>query len=616
MVLLSSFGSSPDAPTGSDLTVSAAAGLLHLTGTPADEEGRPAVLSPHQADALAGAFAALWAGAQALGGATSGVTELTKLECLAIATSWAALQWTYAGAVPTRLGVSGYQPAGVFEAKDGAVYTIAVTEEQWLRFADAIGSPEWTSWEIFATQQGRLDAVDVLTPLVAEWAAQHTREEILAISLEHRLPFTLANRPEEATALQQQLAGDPDHARWLYRATASPEAGPPRGSARDPKQPLAGTRVLDVSSVWATPYATQLLGHLGARVIKIESRRHLDEVRRVATYHDPHAEGRADWDRSGGFREVNRGKESLELDLTTEEGRAILHQLVPGADLLVSNLTPGAGRERRLGLAEDELWALNPGLVIGRLSAYEPRSRLAGMTGYGYGMLLMCGYGYAGPDRPWTDRSVAYPDPLAATAVALGLVHALAERDRSGRGALVESTLFGVSAALMRHFAPSGEAAGRLAETPPPAFEDCLPCRHDEWIAVTCPDPQALEGLAGVLGVALDGDDPRASLAERTASWEAQSLQVALRERGVVAERLLDVRELVREGRLTGGGQLHIPEGETHLHFASPWVHDGERIDVGGRAPWLGEHTARVLEELIGIDEAGLRGLVERHVTW
>ena len=468
-MLLSSFGREPGARRGSDLTVSAAAGLLHVTGTPSDEEQRPAVLSPHQADALAGSFAALWIGAQALAGATSGVTELTKLECLAIATSWAAIQWLYAGVAPSRLGLSVYQPSGVFEAKDGPVYTIIVRDEQWERLVEAMGDPEWAHWEIFGSQPGRFDGADVLIPRVAAWLAEHTREEILDLSLRHRLPFALANRPEQAAALQEQLDGEPDHAQWLYRTTPAPQTdAPPREAAearaartaRDLRRPLAGMLVVDVSTVWATPYVGQLLGQLGARVIKIESRRRLDDVRPIMTYFDPHAEGEADWDRSGGFREVNRGKESVLLDLTTAEGRALLHRLVAQADVLLSNLTPGADRARRLGLHEDELWATNPRLVIGRLSAYQPGSQLEGMTGYGYGMLLMCGFGYAGPDRPWSDRSIAYPDPVCAAALALGLLRALEDRDRSGRGALIESTLFGVSAALMREF-------GRIARRRP-----------------------------------------------------------------------------------------------------------------------------------------------------
>lgn len=613
-MLLSAFGRQPGARRGSDLTVSAAAGLLHVTGTPSDPEQRPAVLSPHQADALAGSFAALWIGALALTGATSGLTELTKLECLAIATSWAAIQWLYTGVAPSRLGVSVYQPSGVFEAKDGPVYTIIVRDEQWARLRQAMGEPEWASWEIFGSQQGRLDGVELLAPRIAEWLAEHTREEILELSLRHRLPFALANRPDEAAALQEQLGSEPDHAQWLYRTTPAPEGDAPPSeaaearAARDPRRPLKGVLVIDVSSVWATPYVGQLLGQLGARVIKIESQRRLDDVRPIMTYLDPHAEGEMDWDRSGGFREVNRAKESVLLDLTTAEGRALLHRLVAQADVLLSNLTPGADRARRLGLHEDELWAANPGLVIGRLSAYQPGSQLEGMTGYGYGMLLMCGFGYAGPDRPWSDRSIAYPDPLCATALTLGLLRALEERDRSGRGALIESTLFGVSAALMREF-----GAERATEA---AYEGCLPCQHEEWIAVTCADAAALAATADVLRVNLDGSDPEAALAEGSRVWDAQSLQVALRQRGVVAERVLDMREVVRAGELTASDQLHVPEGETHLHFASPWVHDGERIDVRGRAPRLGEHTASVFAELLAIDAEGLRDLEARQVSW
>lgn len=115
VVLLSAFGSEADAPSGSDLTVSAAGGLLDVSGTPAEEDGRPSVLSPHQADALAGAFAALWVGALSLSGARTGTLELSKLECVGIACSWAAMQWIYAGNIPSRFGDSPFQPSGLFE---------------------------------------------------------------------------------------------------------------------------------------------------------------------------------------------------------------------------------------------------------------------------------------------------------------------------------------------------------------------------------------------------------------------------------------------------------------------------------------------------------------------
>jgi len=423
------------------------------------------------------------------------------------------------------------------------------------------------------------------------------------------LPFALANRPEQAASLQQQLSGENDHANWLYRTTSGPSTNVTYDSAHDPRKPLAGTLILDLSTVWATPYVGQLLAQLGARVIKIESRRHLDDVRSIPTYRDPHTDGHADWDRSGGFREVNRGKESLELVLTTAEGRSLLHKLVPQADVLLSNLTPGADREHRLGIATEQLWNLHPGLVIGRLSAYEPTSRLAGMTGYGYGMLLMCGYGYSGPGHPWIDRGIAYPDPLASTSLALGVVRALTERAMHGRGSLVEANLFGVSAALMREFETSSESNV--------AFEDCLPCAHEEWIAISCRTTAEFAKLANVLDTNMHDDtDPTTAFMQKSRAWDAQSLQSVLRQHGVIAERVLDVRELARTGRLTGSKMLHIPPSETHLHLASPWQLNNERIDVAARSPWLGEHTAELLEELLDIDAITRDGLIEREVTW
>ena len=81
----------------------------------------------------------------------------------------------------------------------------------------------------------------------------------------------------------------------------------------------------------------------------------------------------------------------------------------------------------------EALWEANPRLVIGRLSAYQPQSRLAGLVGFGYAMLLACGFGYQGEGEPWIDRSIAYPDPQAGFVLAFAMIDALQRRERSGR---------------------------------------------------------------------------------------------------------------------------------------------------------------------------------------
>ena len=274
-------------------------------------------------------------------------------------------------------------------------------------------------------------------------------------------------------------------------------------------------------------------------------------------------------------------------------------------------------------------------MIIGRLSAYHPDSRLAGLVGFGYAMLLACGFGHQGEGEPWIDRSIAYPDPQAGFVLAFAMIDALQQRERSGRGALIEVDLFGPSAALHRYLGsdypprdgvPAQLDPTRGFELPVPVFSECLPCLHDEWVAVTCASPEEVERLTDALGAdgPAAGETPR-ELARRLGAVslqrEAQQLETLLRDRGLAAQRVLDMRQLVREAGLTSAahassGLFRVPEGERHIHAASPWVLDGERYDSKRRAPRLGEHTAAVLGELVGLAPDEIADLEAREVAW
>ena len=636
-VVISAFGRGPDAPRGSDLAVSAASGVLHLTGASRDPEGRPLPLHPHQTATIAGSLAATALLLAEGCGRPGQLAELTRRECFAICAAGEVTKWTYAGLVPSRLGSPLFQPSAVMRAGDGDLFVLCTSEEQWDRLAAAMGEPEWARWEIFGDRGLRARNWDVLEPRLGEWVAGRTRGELMAIALESRLPFALALAPAETGELAEELAGSAGVRDWLYRTTPGPAAPPsPRAAKGGPfvalRRPLDGVTVLDLSTVWATPLCAAQLAHLGARVIKVEVRARLDHSRArlgelsAADSHLP------DHDRKGSFRETNQGKESVTLNLAADEGRRLLLGLARHADVVLSNFTPGVAE--RLGLSADALWGANPGLVIGRLSAYRPGSRLAPLTGFGYAMLLACGFGWQaaedGAGAPWIDRSIAYPDPQAGFVLAFAIVDALRTRAAGGPGALIEVDLFGPSAAMHRYLG-EGDGGGAPPEgrgfaLPPPAFSEVLPCRHGEWVAVTCETAEEAARLPGALGAEEGGtgETPRAlarRLGEASRRREAQQLEAALRGRGLAAQRVLDVRQLVREGGLTAAahastGLFRVPDGERHLHAASPWIVDGERLDAMRRAPRLGEHTASVLGGLLGLAPAGVAALESRRVAW
>ena len=474
-VVISAFGREPDAPKGGNLTVAAASGVLHLTGSSGDPEGRPLALHEQQTETIAGSYAALATLLAAAQGRPGQLIELTKHECFSICAAGEVVKWTYAGVVPTRLGSALFQPMEVMSASDGDLFVLCTSEEQWQRLMTEMGDPEWASWEIFAHRGLRGENWDVLEPLLAEWIAGRTCDELMDLALAERLPFASAFTPPEVEVVEEELSGSADVRDWLYRLTPSPLPAPPSQAAgpADLSRPLEGVTVLDLSTVWATPLSTAQLAHLGARVIKVESRARLDHTRaRIGELSLPDAD-LPEWDRKGSFRETNQGKESATVNLTTEEGRRLFLELARNADVVVSNFTPGVAE--RLGLSAEALWEANPGLIIGRLSAYHPDSHLSRLVGFGYAMLLACGFGHQGEGEPWIDRSIAYPDPQAGFVLAFAMIDALQRRERSGRGALIEVDLFGPSAALHRYLGSNYPPREGTRQLDPLAVSSC-PC--------------------------------------------------------------------------------------------------------------------------------------------
>src|SRR2546429_2150287 len=197
------------------------------------------------------------------------------------------------------------------------------------------------------------------------------------------------------------------------------------GTMNDPAGPLAGIRVLDLGTRVAAPFAATLLADLGAEVIKVELPRQGDFLRSIGPFVDGY---------SLFWAVENRGKKSVTCDLRKPAGQALLKRLVPLVDVVVENFQPGT--LERWGLGYEALAALNPGLVLTRVSVYGqtgPYRDRPGLDRNGIaagGRLYVTGY----PDRPPVRPGVVVADYLTGVLNALAIVSALYERDRRGRG--------------------------------------------------------------------------------------------------------------------------------------------------------------------------------------
>jgi crotonobetainyl-CoA:carnitine CoA-transferase CaiB-like acyl-CoA transferase len=205
--------------------------------------------------------------------------------------------------------------------------------------------------------------------------------------------------------------------------------------------PLDGVRVIDLTRVVAGPYCTMMLGDMGAEVLKIEEPTHGDDSRGWGPFVDG-------W--GSFFLALNRSKKSVALDLKSARGAETLRRLVASADVLIENFRPGSLRE--LGFGYEQMAELNPRLVYCSIAGYGQTGPHAHLPGYDAviqgeaGIMDMTGH----PDGAPTRVGVAITDYLAGLYAVQGILLALLDRQRSGRGQLVDIALFDAMLSVMR----------------------------------------------------------------------------------------------------------------------------------------------------------------------
>jgi formyl-CoA transferase len=198
-----------------------------------------------------------------------------------------------------------------------------------------------------------------------------------------------------------------------------------RKKAEESRLPLKSVRVIDLGAVVAAPFGATLLGDYGAEVIKVEPPDVPDAIRYWARVLD---------DMEPFWLMASRNKLPITLNLKHPEGKKILAQLVEKSDILFENMRPGT--LDRLGFSAEELWKINKGLIIGRISGYGQTGPYRGKPGFGTLAEGMSGYTYMNthPGAPPTNPPIALADMIAGTHLALGAMMALRDQKRGERG--------------------------------------------------------------------------------------------------------------------------------------------------------------------------------------
>ena len=387
-------------------------------------------------------------------------------------------------------------------------------------------------------------------------------------------------------------------------------------------QLLSDLVVVDLTRALSGPHAAMMLGDLGARVIKIEVPEHGDDSRGWG----PPFAGPADALESTYFLAANRNKESVTADLKSEAGKEFLTRLVRHADVLLENFRPGA--LDRLGFTTERLHELNPGLVICSISGFGHDGPEGDRSGYdqiaqGEGGLMSL----TGTDEP-TKVGVPIADLLAGMNAAYGVLAALHERSRTGRGRVVRTSLLasvvGVHAFHGTRWTVAGQVPGRTGNHHAQIAPYGLFRTADDDVQVAVGSEAQWRAFAPLAG--LDPDDERfarnsdrvANRAELIGLIEAAFAAAPadvwldrLAEKGIPAGKVRTLDQVYDWDQTRSQGLLVEVEHPVlgAIQLPGPPLRFDDLPHAGARAvnlapPRLGEHDDSVRAWLDSLDEA------------
>lgn len=382
--------------------------------------------------------------------------------------------------------------------------------------------------------------------------------------------------------------------------------------------PLQDLRVVEFGQLLAGPFCGQLLGDFGAQVIKVEDPGKGDPMREWGR-EKPH--GKSLW-----WPVVARNKLSVTCNLREPEGQELVRRLVDTADVVVENFRPGT--LERWGMAPEQLWETNPGLVITRVTGYGQTGPYAPRAGFGSIGEAMGGIRFVmgEPGRPPVRAGISLGDSLAATFACLGTLVALHSRERTGRGQVVDSAIYESVLAMMESLLPEWAVAGYQRERtgatlPNVSPSNVYPTGDGDLILIAANQDSVFGRLADVMGHPELAQDPRyathsargaameeldAVIAAWTATKRADELLGALHEHGVPAGRIFQARDMFDDPHFRARAAIvrvpHPDFGEVPMQNVSPRL-SLTPGSVRTAGPALGEHNDQIWGGLLGLSD-------------
>ena len=384
---------------------------------------------------------------------------------------------------------------------------------------------------------------------------------------------------------------------------------------------LRGIRVVELGQLLAGPFCGQLLGDMGADVIKVEPPITGDPMR---------VWGQGD--EKVAWEVIGRNKRSVSANLRIAEGQALVRKLIAHADILIENFKPGT--MEKWGLGPDVLLAEQPGLIIARMSGYGQTGPYSDRAGFGGIGESMGGWRYivGEPDRPPSRMGVSIGDTLTATYGVMGVLAALHVREKTGVGQVIDAALYESVLQVMEGLVPEYDRMGLIRERSGSILKGIAPSN-----VYSCSDGEFMIGankdsLWKRLATAMDrpelGDDPR--YATHIARGQNQTELDDLINAWTRTKTIDEVEELMNTHSIPAGRVYRAPDMIADPHFAAREAIievDTERfgpLKMQGTFPKLsatpssvhraapskvGQHNAEVYGELLGLSEAELAEL-------
>jgi succinyl-CoA---D-citramalate CoA-transferase len=415
----------------------------------------------------------------------------------------------------------------------------------------------------------------------------------------------------------------------VSEAAAAPAVG---GQATGGSGPLAGVRVVELGQLLAGPFTGRLLGDMGAEIVKVEAPGQPDAIR---DWGKAKYEGRSLW-----WPVQSRNKKCITLNLRHERGQELLLELVKRADVVTENFRPGT--LEKWNLAFDRLSAVNPKIILARISGYGQTGPYAARAGFASAAEAMSGMRYINgfPGEPPPRMHLSLGDSLAGMFAAQGILSALYWRDAvgGGKGQVIDVSLLESCFALLESTVPEYDRLGLVREPGGTHLKGIAPSnifksRDGKWMVIAANQDNVFRRLCDAIGRPELKDDPKFSthlargenqdeiegiIGDWAASHDAAEVDRVLNEAGVICGPVNTIADIFADEHFWAREMLLAHEDPEFGEYIGPGI-TPKLSETPGAVRWSatwdeGSHNREVYGGLLGLPEAEIEELRQEGV--